>query len=542
MPNNNLPKRFLQLAGLTLVSPVLLVGAIGVGVYRAGKAASDLMGKQLTDIENNMESAQEKYANRVGFGKDVTLDSVAFKTLADKKASDFNVFSTIKLEGRPDIDIRAKLSADTSAEATTLKDDIVTCLAPSPEFTKAKDTFEKDAKHFTEIARKGVPIPFATVNNILGSYYTAKSDAIIAIKAQHAAETTRLTQFLENPDKQIQLTAKLAGTASLLPTVKKSMRDDLEKSQKAELSAFEKSTSETLIIAHKAATEEMDKLIFSEVLRNTGSSRHTFWGMKKRMAQLDADLDRQRLEERARANEPNVVRVGENNDVDATISIQGIDPKKIGDIFTNSRKTIRADFDQKTNKASYHLDLHSVVRDPTYFLGETFGKKNIDSDLLLMALAQKANGDSNIDMAIDTRNPTNDPYKTDKGKALARRAFAACIKAGYPPENITITIDGKRLKYQLSEEDKKNTNIKPNEVLIHDALFAGHGNEYRAILSKSKSIAEKKSKSFKSGDDELKKHTESSEFKAAYKKLKPPVVPENPPVAEAQANAAAPAA
>lgn len=378
-----------------------------------------------------LKSLEKDYRDTIGLGDNATFSSDAFDKLVNSRMNDFHGFSKTKAPG--DVSIHDKLTVD-SPEAKIVREGLNKSLEKSKQFDDAQTNFTESTSTFQELV-KLIPKKFRAEDLIgtMKEYVDEGRNKILAqqqheIKAlEEQFDITKNPNFIPNLKKALNLTSDAD-----VETVKKNLLSDLKESHDKQLEEFEKSTKDSLDKLHKASASQSTELLFvANLYENAKKNKN-----KEMIQELEGLIAKQR-KKMGLPPETSTVQVGFSPD---KVTLTGIKVKDIEKIKSDTGREIKQQSD-----GSFVMQLPMI--NPFYYQDP---RQNVKADMMLIAQAVKASGYDAIEMNCNF--PNSDKVAMERG----RQAFAACIEAGYPPEKITINVNGTKMDAQkLFEHDQK---------------------------------------------------------------------------------------
>lgn len=378
-----------------------------------------------------LSSLEKDYRDTIGLGDNATFSSDAFDKLVNSRISDFHGFSKTKAPG--DVSIHDKLTVD-SPEAKIVREGLNKSLEKSKQFDEAQKTFTDSTSTFQKLVNL-IPQKFRA-EDLIGTMKEYVDEGRNKILAQQQHEIKALEEQFDtakNPDFVPNLKKALSLTSDPdVETVKKNLLTDLKESHKKQLEEFDKSTSESLDKLHKASASQATELLFvANLYENAKKNKN-----KEMLMELEGLIAAQR-EKMGLPPETTTVQVGISPD---KITLSGVKIDTIKKITSDTGREIHQQKD-----GSFVMQLPMI--NPRYYQDP---RQNVQADMMLIAQAIKAKGYDSIEMNC------NFPNSEDVAMERGRQAFRACIEAGYPPEKITINVNGTKMDAQkLFEHDKK---------------------------------------------------------------------------------------
>jgi hypothetical protein len=360
------------------------------------------------------------YLASVGLGRVAGKDS--FDTYLENKINGVDKFATIKdADGKP---ISDKLQTD--PELVAKLEDV---FSVTPETTEAKDKFNTTLFNMEK-----------EINDLDGFFQPAsylhllqgvKAAAVTAIQAQQKKEIDALNAKFDAslvPNEfrdQIKATMGFT-TEDEVNKVKEDMFGAIKKSHAAEMKQFEDELNKSLENLSKALAGEYDRISFL-------GDRYE---RDKRMRAAIDEIAKRKQQELG----PHIpTTVGINADT-GYAHLKNVRVQDLPFIHTITGRTITNNGD-----GSYALQLS---KDWIYFDRKVRDlTKSVEKDLTSLAHTIKACGEEAITMDINCKDP-------EKAKELGRKAYEACIVAGFEPKDININVNGQLMSEQYDATGK----------------------------------------------------------------------------------------
>lgn len=447
----------------------------------------------------DLQNVARKYLPTIGLGDEVSFGANAFEAYNNARVKGYNGLQKAKVaEG--DDPIQKKLNANVTNEAQKIaieavKEGIKRALDPrngtleneESDYDIAQHQYSASVQVFKDLVAE--VSGKRNVQDIIGVIEEVASNAKGAIQKQQDKEITKLNEEFANDGFKTSLKAALNIGDDQIADVQKSIIDDLQETHKKQLEAFDKSTQESLKALHSASAKQRQAFLFIASLHKN-------------------DEKMQRAIERLAGENYNAQGPKDDNIIiecskdKAAISSVSLDQLKVIQLLGGGQIN-RVD----GQPVSYKLDMGNRFTSPRYYLNN-----REERDMLIMAQAVRASGSSGIVMKLD--------FKDEKtAEARARQAYAACIKAGFPPEKIKLNVNGQLMTYKAIEKDEKDG--KKYES-IHEKLYAKRGSEFSLLQQQSQTIRADLEAITKTPTQ---KSTESMrEIKTALEELKKPVI------------------
>lgn len=362
----------------------------------------------------------KKYRTSVGLDGGVP-GSNSFNSYDANRISSVEGFSAVKA---PDgTKMNEKLKDNTlGTPAVAVKNSLTTALQKTTATETAKTEFNANLKALNDLVKKDPP----NFNpGAIGSYLQEiKAKNLTFIKQQQQAEKDALTKLFNN-DPDPNFVANLKTSMGLTDDAQVGkVKDDM-------LAALDKS--------HKDQTTKFEKEL-------TDSTNKFFDIMRKEFDRIAFLGDRFERNKRMRENINKIAAARGTTDAPATASLNGrmarLKGIKVDDLefiasVTGKQITKNAD-------GSFSMPLNTVFGD--------------ERDLASLAQTVKACGHDSITMEIDHTNP-------EKAIEAGRKAYEACIEAGFDPKKIDIKVNGKlyRQEVKKGEGEPLTKLFGPNE-------------------------------------------------------------------------------
>lgn len=300
--------------------------------------------------------------------------------------------------------------------------------------------------------------PTIQFNTILNSLHAIKADAVTAIKNQQQEEKNRLTAlfearseggFVDKLKESLHITAE--PIEPQIQKVKTDMLQALEKSHKTNLEKFTKDFDKDLKTVHKAVEDERNRIIF--LARQCEDAE-----MRKIIEQI--------ARENAQKKNPNDKKPAKltcNGDI-GSAELQNVSMKQLS--------TFKSVTGLEARKEGNAWVVNLSKWRPFYY-----NSARMDLEFLNLAQGIRAAGEESIEMEVI--------YAADKDAAdeMGRRAFEACINAGFDPKKITIRVNG---EVKTDVYDSKG-NRTPGK------LYEGQAKRHSNALQRAAEIKEEKS-------------------------------------------------
>lgn len=412
----------------------------------------------------DLQNVAQKYLPTIGLGDKVSFGAHAFEAYNNARVKDYNGLQKAKIaEG--DDPIQKKLNANVTDEAQKIaieavKEGIKRALNPR-DGTDKDSSYEAAQRQYSASVQvfKDLVAQVSgkrNVQDIIGVIEEVASDGKKAIKEQQTKEITKLNAEFANPGFKTSLKTALNISDDQIADVQKSILADLQETHKKQLEAFDKSSQESLKALHSASANQRQAFLFIASLHKN-------------------DEKMQRAIERLAGENENAQQDSKDNEMELE---QSKDKTSINSVNLDQLKVIQLLGGGQINRVegqpvSYKLDMGHKLTNPRYYLNN-----RQERDMLIMAQAVRASGSSGIVMKLD--------FKDEKtAEARARQAYAACIKAGFPPEKIKLNVNGQLMTYKAIEKDEKDG--KKYES-IHEKLYAKRGSEFSLLQQQSQTI------------------------------------------------------
>jgi len=371
-----------------------------------------------------------EYQEGIGLGKAASFKSEAFAKLNAERITDFHGFS--KTKGPAGVEIHSLLSARTDA-AKAARDAITSSFKPTPVYEQAEKDFDESVAAFNRLVGK-VPVKYKT-EDLISSMSDLRDEAREAIVAQQKHEKELLgEQFDQTPFKEnLSAALQLTGDADI-NLVKDNLVKDLEAAQEKQLKDFDSESEKALNTLHKACAKESKQLLFVANLH-------------KNNKEMKLIIDELAQAKRSKNPEITTLEVGIHQISLAGITIDDIADKHGMSAGIKSIKSVTgSDIIYDPADKSFTLNMSMRIFNPLYYLD---WRQNEKADMLLIAQGIRASGFEKIKMSVQFEDK-------EVAMAKARQSFAACIETGFPPENITIDVNGESMKVDDLFKEKPN--------------------------------------------------------------------------------------
>lgn len=403
---------------------------------------------------------REAFKDQLGVGKSNHFNEQAFDNLDKNRRTDFDGF--FQADGLSDAakQLKAKLTAE-SVDLTQLKASISTATKASKGLQDAKKDYSESVAALKKIIDE-VPSKYP-LNALISTMNSYKDDAVKGIKAQHEKEISTLKTQFADPLVGTKIDAELTKALGLandpnkaqkLDAAKDLMLDDLKKGHQNQLEYFNKQVNDSLVTLHKTVQASTRELAYIAFLRDNLNNNETAWRIRE--LQLEQ-------KKKQNPNAPVAVITNSIENGKDTLSLSGITLKDIGDIKTLTGSTL-----QRREDGSYAMELSRHVFAPRYYLDP---RDNVTADFLAMAQLIRHAEDPSYDKIKFSINISHKETAEKRG----RQAYEACIRAGFPPDSISIIVNGKL--YSASESNN-----------IASELFKENPKEFKRLAERSMAI------------------------------------------------------
>ncbi|KTC99921.1 hypothetical protein [Legionella erythra] len=378
----------------------------------------------------------EMYSDSVNFNAGLTGIG-AFDTFSQSRMQKVTDFGKLKLPNGSTLD--EKLNAATP-EVTAVKTQLEDALKADQNLSNAIKAFNSRAKALNAIVTDNLPQNLAKNNAQSDSFnpeavgselHKLQSEGTKAIKAQHQLELNRLDALFKDNAFVNNLKTSLGVTDVDLPTVQKDMTDALKKRQGEDLDKFEKAVKGDIDKLYKASQDEYFRISFlADLYRN-----------KQNKAAIDALAEKNR-----KTQENTAIHVG----IDANKGLATFKNVRVEDLkgflsYTGRQINIEEQ-KGKDNKSETVLTMTLPKWGLNYYYGS---EDKVLGDMTTIAAAVRACGHDSIIMDVNYKSyQTNSKGEPDNKHVmdLARKAYEGALKAGFPPDKITINVNGEAKK------------------------------------------------------------------------------------------------
>ncbi|WP_133126826.1 hypothetical protein [Legionella nagasakiensis] len=406
----------------------LLVGLGGLQ-YGAGQVVAAIKRKVAGDPKGVLPKDQEQflkdYAESMGFGKGLP-GSEAFQTYMDGRTKGAEGFAAVKaVDDKTFGTLLQEAEADHKNAVDAIKEDIDSVLAVREDTTTAQKAFKDEIAAI----HRAIADPKFRYDpaGLAARLHEIKNDAHRAIEAQQKAENAQLEdKFKKTPPSEFRTHLQTIGmTEKQIDELHDSMKAALKESHDKELETFDKTMNERLTKLHQEAQLERDRIHFLAALYQNNET----------MRRVINEMAEQNRKPKGTAGITAEFSASENAQQLQRVILKGINVRDIENLQTVTGRPLNK------IKDGYSMEFPNRLSSPFYYGG---WNSKLKSDMMSMVLAIKASGYETITMSLNHK----DPKHADE---MARKAYEACLEAGYKDDEITIKVNGK----QLSAEEVK---------------------------------------------------------------------------------------
>ncbi|WP_028387965.1 hypothetical protein [Legionella fairfieldensis] len=416
--------------------------------------------------------------------KEELKSTTAFKDYYAKRITGLSGFSSLK---RGDTSYAELFKAD-SEDNKTIKGELAKALEFTPLNQKRYNKLNSDLKSLGDRMKSGQSWPPGAVASYLADT-KAKSEKVL--QAQHAEEEKNIKNLFTQPQFVNALKTSLhLENDTQVDDIKNDMLNHLKKGQEERVQEFQKSINDDITQKKEEARKEFERVsYFAQAFLRKGVMQDEI----NRIAHEKNPLDEEVLTTNQQGISAHLKGI-EVNDLKKLETIRGTEISKNGDSYS-------VKIDGPKMLFSWPWPLSALAEDA------------ILKDLTSLAMTIKASGAKGITMNVHHSDPK-------KAEELARHSYEACIDAGFPPEAITIQVNG---------ETKVSPKGKNQEA--KNELFNNHPHRLQKLKKKAATIAEdakaqvdENSASNKAGAAQIKK-----ELKQGRTAANNPIPPSNAP-------------
>lgn len=309
-------------------------------------------------------------------------------------------------------------------------------LNETPQFNEASKKFNKIIDTINQRAQKTPPdLDPGITAQLLNA---EKGTMVEAMKAQFKHENEGLSRLAKDPDFKNKVINGLGVKESEYDSFMRNIQANVRQKQDAQLKAFEKSMNKQIISLHNQNQAEKKRVAaISNLVKNNERARK-FVGDEIGEEALKRTLD-------------------ENEPESGALLTFKLEQFADAGLLTNLSGR-KIDYDKSTDTFQYKFPNNSIFHWPHNTLKNwIYNHRREDmgrNDMRGIAEAVKACGHESIVMTVDNPDP-------DNANEMAKMAYEAARQSGFPPDKITIKVNG---------PDQKSGKKSAKEVKI-DELF-----------------------------------------------------------------------
>lgn len=350
---------------------------------------------------------------------------------------------------------KAKENTKLQKAATKVTDALNEVFKPTAEFNAAQAEYMDATSQFRSYV-ESIPKTHRNAADLYGLLKETTDLGLKSIEQQQKEERTRMDKFLESHNTELMESLSINSTQ--LEAVKKSIKNDLEETHKTRLEAFKKSTQDSIRELMQTSAKQMkERLLMANFHSNDPEMQ--------KIIETMADQNRKKLGEDLHTT----VDLSENK-----VDIFSVKLEQLEFIRLIGGGKITPQKDPQTGETTYKLEMGMRVTNPWYY----FGNKD-KTDLMALAQTIRASGSQSIIMNLKFENP-------NIAQKRARDAYEACIKSGFPPDKITIQVNGQY--YTAKEMDKTINGSVVKTKSIQSELYGKYGKEFQLLQEQSDTI------------------------------------------------------
>ncbi|AHE67773.1 hypothetical protein [Legionella oakridgensis] len=463
---------------------------IGLGALQYGTAQliAKLKHKMAGDPRGMLPADQQEFLNTyidsMGLAKGLP-GAEAFNAYVDGRIKNADGFAAIKV-GDQTLGERLKAAAEHTDEpqrdaAAAIKTGIEQALALHGTTTAAQETF---AAKVAEI-NQAIADPAFRYDpaGLVSRLHVIRNEARSAINTQHEEELHALAdKFAEGSDFRAHLET-IGMDDEQIEQLQKDMETSLKESHQKELAAFDKTMNERLTKMHQEAQNERDRIhILAAMYENNATMRRIINELadKNRKPKgtggitlsLETSDDEKRLKK---------------------VLFQGIQIQDLETIETVAGRSLT-----RTKDGGFAMEFPHRLSSPFYYGG---WNSKMKEDIMSMVLLVKASGHETITMSLNHKDP-------EHANELARKAYEACLEAGYKEDEITIKVNGKELSAEQVKELYKEYPSRLQAVTSRAQMYQEEREKHIMVAKDDKGAA-------KEFDTALQKYREEKKAAAA---------------------------
>lgn len=321
---------------------------------------------------------------------------------------------------------------------------------PTEETKKAETEFKAVMEQLdADIAEGAGTYPLFAVVDVARENATMMIDAI---KKQQEEEIKRLESAFGDPADDSQSAAHQEN--------KKKALGELKKHHQQQLKSFQDGLNKRLDKMERQAKQQEDSAFYTLYMANASKKWRD-------------EIERQHLQNKANKNNSQGASVTVSQDgSDLRAQLSGFDIKQMKVIESITGLKITRDGNRLHVTFPGLLgSLWERLRHPQRTLSYAGAKVELANNLLCLAGAMRASGEESIEMSLSHNDP-------DTAALMGREGYAACIRAGFDPNKITIKVNnekktvaelfkGKESELDLLNDERSKIEARRNEYRQH---------------------------------------------------------------------------
>lgn len=407
---------------------------------------SEELTSQLTPTQ--LAKLGETYHDVIGFGKNPTFATNAFRKLDEKRTADIGdvIGKTKGPDGDTIFDKAKDNNSPTHDAAKSVQNKLLAALKPSgddkDDFTKALNEFNANMATFKDLVKK-IPSGGFGAQDVISTLKYDVDKARAAIVARHTLDKEILADQFSKPDfKNDIMTAFSIAPGDVdaekkVTDIKDKMVKDLAAAQKKELSEFDKTTSESFNKLLKASAEEYKQMGLIESIRKANEDN---------VAMLDAIAEENRRKQQLPENLPKT----------AVKAVHSVDKVKLSHVRLGDIKRFKSMTGMEITQpepGTFVIDFPTIS--PGYYQSH---KQKALADIMVVTQAIIAEGHDKIDWDITIPDE-------ETAKETAKLKYEAGVRCGLKLENIGVSHFGKPFKLEeLYKDDPESlTRLRQRE-------------------------------------------------------------------------------
>lgn len=372
-----------------------------------------------------MEEFFQNNQDSIGiFGSGLTSGN-ALETYLEESVKNEEAFSAIKVPGGS-LTVAEKLKEKLPGE-NIVRDMLVEALKPSDAMEKAPAIFKQKIEELNPIVTNG------SFNSkaIAGYLQELKSSQDTDLKAEQKTQKEALDKLFQNKNFTDNFKTSLGLTDDKqVDTLKQEMTSTLATKHKTDLDKF-----------HSAMDADINGLF------NHSKNEKKRISFLAALAAIDDD-NKKAIEDLAEKNRPpRPTSLSVNFDGDGQASFTGV---RVQDLLTIQTLTGRTmEYKPKKDDKGVEQDIYKMQL-PKWGLTYYHSRhQNMLYDMTNIAQAIRACGHESITMSVTYNSRKKDAQGNPDQSfvmEMGRKAYEGAVKAGFPPEKVTVEVNGKAMK------------------------------------------------------------------------------------------------